>query len=295
MSSNQRRTITIPAGIGDAIWIFQKLANQPEKFHIVLPDGTPQRGHQILELLPNVVASYEYASALGYNKIKENNIQAKKKQWSMIQQKEFYLSANAWLEAGRRLEGWLPDLPISYKMEYATTDKDTAQASDLLPAGRHYIGIYASAYANTRHAHYNGWGPDEWLSFIKAMYSQNRDQSFVIIGAPYDQDLAHMLMHKLYEYRIPYIDTIGQPLRVVVELLKRLAYFVGFPSGLSILNETLGKDGVMFYGQKVAGIINTWADPERIATGSIKECLFCEPQKIFDWIKHDYQLFKRLQ
>lgn len=294
--SHSLRTITVPAGIGDFCWLACKLGSVNEKFHIKLPDGLPQRGHQILQLLPSLVESYEYTPNLSYKKINENNIQRKKKNWKDIKDNSFYLSANEWLESGKRIEGWLPDLPTSYRLDFATDADDKGIARVLLDdSGAHYIGIYGSAYANARHKHYNGWGPDEWFKFCKLLYSHNRNIKFVIIGADYDEDLATMLMNKFHEFRTPFVNTIGQPLSVVIELLKRLSYFVGFPSGLSILNELLGKDGVMFYGEKVKGIINTWADPERIKAGNIKECLFCDPEQIFDWVKNSYGLFKRLQ
>jgi hypothetical protein len=130
------------------------------------------------------------------------------------------------------------------------------------------------------------------MELIQSLYDVKKFK-FVIIGAKYDEDLANMIMERLERAKIPFVDTIGQPLPVVIEMLKRLFYFIGFPSGLSILNETLQKSGLMFYGHKIKGIINTWAHPLRIKNGDIKECLFCEPQKIFDWLKNDYKIFDR--
>jgi ADP-heptose:LPS heptosyltransferase len=123
---------------------------------------------------------------------------------------------------------------------------------------------------------------------------KNKDLCFVIAGAPYDEGITDELMAEMQADRISCINTTGQSLSVVVELLKRFSYFIGFPSGLSIMNETLGKDGVMFYTQKDKGIINGWADKQRIMAGNIKECIFCEPAQIFDWIKNEYNLFEKL-
>lgn len=290
----QVRSITVPAGIGDNLWILQKLINAGEKFNFILPNGSPQRGKPLFDLLPQVAASGSYGGKITYNTLKNENIQNKKKNWADIKQNTFYLCANEWVEQGKRIEGFLPDLETSYKFDYATTDRDKAKASEYFSYDFRYIGIYGSAYANARHEHYNGYGPDEWFRLCKEINLRNRDVKFVIIGADYDNDLAAMLIKKLIEYRIPHVSTIGQPLGVVVEILKRLSYFIGFPSGLSILNETLGKDGLMFYGHKIQGIINTWAHPDRIKSGNMKECLFCPPEKIFDWLKNEYKLFEKL-
>ncbi len=124
--------------------------------------------------------------------------------------------------------------------------------------------------------------------------AKSKDLCFVIVGAPYDAGITEGLCNEMRRDRISFVNTTGQPLGVVIEMLKRFSYFIGFPSGLSIINETLAKDGVMFYQQKDKGIINGWADKQRINNGNIKECLFCEPDQIFDWIKNEYQLFEKL-
>jgi hypothetical protein len=290
---NQLRTITVPAGIGDFIWLAMKLINSGEKFNIKLPDGSPQRGHQILELLPELVGGYQYTPKLSYKKINENNIQSYKSKWGQITEKEFYLSANTHLESGFRLEKFLPDLPITYRLKYDTKAEDKIMARTLLPDGPKYIGIYTSAYGNARHEHYNGWATEEWVWLIDQLHMGNKDFVFVIIGAPYDADLSNMVMREMLLRGIRFVNTVGQPLSAVIEILKRQFYFIGFPSGLSILNETLGQNGLMFYGYRITGIINSWADPERIKSGEIKECLFCEPRKIYDWLKNDYKIFDK--
>lgn len=285
------RTIKVCAGIGDSIWLIQKLINQPEKFHFQIPDGSPQRGKPLFDLLPQLTASATYVPKLNYRILEKENIQNKKNRWQDIKEQTFYLTANKHLERGNRIEAFLPDLPTNYKLGYQTAKEDVFRAQDILKEERRYIGIYTTAYSNARNA--GGWEVAEWFKLIKMLY-KSKDTCFVIVGAPYDVGITEPLMKELEQYNIPYINTTGEPLAVVIELLKRFSYFIGFPSGLSIINETLGKDGVMFYQNKDKGIINMWADPERIKAGSIKECLFCSPEQIFDWIKNEYNLFKRL-
>lgn len=285
------RSIITPPGLGDFVFVAQQLIHTGERFHIIMPDGSPQRGHQLKELLPNLIASHEYRPGLSYTKIADANIQNRVKTWSRITEKGFYLSANAHLEAGKRIEEFLPDLPTSYKLDFHTSDHDKLIAQELLSKDRRYIGIYTSAYSNARNA--GGWGVEEWFKLIKLLY-KTKDICFVIIGAPYDVGITEDLTAQMRKEGIPFINTTGQPLGVVIELLKRFSYFAGFPSGLSIINEMLQKDGVMFYMKKDAGIINTWANKDRIADGNIKECLFCSVEAIFDWIKNSYELFKKL-
>lgn len=287
------RSITTPAGIGDGLWILSKLLHTGERFKFFIPDSSPQRGKQIYDLLPQVAISCTYIPGLNYEKLAKQNIQNTKKNWRQIDERVFALSANSHLEAGKRIEEFLPDLPPTFKMDFSTTGQDKARAAELLPAGPKYIGIYGSAYNNARHKHYNGYGPAEWLKLIQMLYKEDKDFVFVIIGAVYDADLAEMLMKELTEQKIPYVNTIGEPLSVVMEMLKRQFYFIGFPSGLSILNEYQGLNGLMFYGHRIKGIINTWADPVRIKNGDIKECLYAEPEKIFHWLTNSYKILER--
>jgi hypothetical protein len=290
---NNFRTITVQPGIGDAIWALQKLVNQNEKFHFKIPDGLPQRGKPLFDLLPQIAVSAEYTPGLTYKKITRDNIQNTKKKWNQVKDKEFFLSANEHLEAGRRIEEFFPDLPTSYTLDYATTEQDAQAAIKLLyDKQKHYIGIYTSAYSNARNA--GGWTLNEWFKLIRLIHGKNRDICFVIIGASYDVGITEDLIIEMKKAGICYVNATGKGLGATIEILKRLIYFIGFPSGLSIINETLQKDGVMFYMQKDKGIINTWAEKGRIAAGNIKECLFCSPDAIFDWIKNEYQFFEKL-
>lgn len=284
------RTIITPPGIGDNIWLMQKLVNQKEQFHFRIPDGQPQRGKQIFDLLPQVAASCEYTPGLTYKLIEAKNNLNTKRFWSKLNEQNMYLSANSHLERGRRIDLLLPDLPTSYKLNYATTEDDSKRAAELLPEGKKYIGIYTSAYSNARN--WGAWEAREWFGLIKGLKGKNR--VFVIIGAEYDTGVVEELTKAMDEAKIKYINTTGEPLSVVIELLKRLSYFIGFPSGLSILNETLGKDGLMFYAAKIQKIINTWAEPARIKAGNIKECLFTEPEKVMEWLKNDYKIFDKM-
>jgi len=297
------RVIKTCPGIGDSIWLFQKLINSGEAFDWQIHNGFPQRGKQIFDLMPQVANSCTYVPNLPYRLIDHHNIVRRYSRWGLIRQNDFYLSANKHLEDGHRIEQFLPDLATSFRLEYATTNDDHLRAGLLLKGSRpinvppdnsqKFIGIYGSAYSTQRA--WGFWDADGWYKFIDLMRSENPDLVFVIIGASFDTDLGNDLLARLEAGKVNHINTIGQPLSVVIEILKRLDYFVGFPSGLSILNETLGAKGTfMFYPPHLSKMLNTWADPERIESGQYKGALFCEPEKAFGWIRDEYKLFEKL-
>lgn len=273
------KTIRVPAGIGDSVWLFMKLINTGERFKFYLPAGQPQRGKQVFDLLPQLVESCQYVPHLGYNQIKARNAATRYVEWNKIIKSDIFLSANEWLEAGRRIENFLPDLKTSFTLDYATGFMDSKRANDLLPAGP-YIGIYGTSYSTQRA--WGFWDEHGWLELIEKFPP---GYTFVIIGASWDMDLGDNLIKLLQQRGIPHVNTIGEPLSVVIEVLKRLDYFIGFPSGLSILNETLQKDTFMFYPPHLLPMINAWADPARIESGAYRGYLFCSPQQAFNLIK----------
>lgn len=268
------RTIKVCAGIGDNIWLLQKLINSGEQFNFELPDGKPQRGKQIFDLLPQVAASAKYVPGLTYKKLSR---ETKRGLWSTIKANNFYLSCNEWLEQGNDLAGWMPDLQLSYKLPWHLGSVD--------PQGK-FIGIYGSAYSTQRAwQQYGAWGVTEWLQLIELIHKHNQYYTFVIIGAEWDNDFAAEVELYLIDHKIPFINTVGTALREVMVWMKTFHYAFYFPSGLPILSETIegGSDCTMFYTTNLTRMMGTWCDPERRKDGRFKECLFTNPSAIFEW------------
>lgn len=277
------RIIRVCPGIGDNIWLIQKLINTGERFHFELAGGEPRRGKQLFDLLPQVTITASYLNYLSYGGIQRYNIHRGYPKWEHIRIRrvqEMYLSMNEWLEHGKRIERFFPDLKTSYTIDYQTTIEEKDNARAIVPK-TNYVGIYASAYSTQRA--WGFWDEHGWFELISNIYKA-RQCTFVIIGAAWDIDLGDKLIALLKAKKIPYVDTIGQTLGTVVEIMKRLDYFIGFPSGLSILNETLGKNGLMFYPPHLKLMINAWADPDRIESEDYKGMLFCTPSEAFNWL-----------
>lgn len=287
------RKINVCAGIGDNIWLLQKLLNAGEPFEYLLPTAEPQRGKQIFDMLPKEVAIASYDRYFTYNDVRRNNIWLKKKQFHEIIEENFFLECNWHLEHGYRIENFFPDLSTSFRINWRTC---CSTPPDL--PNKPLIGIYGSSY-NTSRA-WGFWKEDKWYRLIDLLHKQNPDFVFVIIGAKWDTDLAYKLMKLLELKNIPYLDTIGRPLGEVTEIMKKLLYFFSFPSGLGILAPTVQCPVTMFYPDGKNGspnlgpMINTWAAPEDIESGVYKGCLFCEPEKIFDWVINSYKLMSKL-
>ena len=292
------KQITVPSGIGDNIWIIQKLINTGQKFDWVLPNGKPQRGKQVFDLLPQITNSCKYSldHRINYNLLAQKNIQKSVKKWVNIVPRSIYLSANEHLEKGNRLDTFLYDLPLAYELPWQTADHKQQLQDDMTfnNVKKIKIGIYGSSYSTTRA--WNFWKEGEWLELIKLINKHNKNITFCLIGAEWDLDLNGALIRELFKSKVSFFNTCGKPLAYVIELMKQLDYAFYFPSGLPILSETLkGKqDCVMFYPPHLKKMMGTWCDPKRTENKNFKEVQFCTPEEIFNWVKNDYQLFDRL-
>lgn len=282
------KTIRVAPGIGDNLWILQKLINTGEKFIFHLPDSPPKRGKQIFDLLPQVTVKAEYKPGLPYHFLQKTNIQNVRKEWRNIRERVFALIANMHLEEGRRIEEFLPDLPTSFRIDWQTSQEDKAYAKACVTTGLPLIGIYASAYSTARA--WGFWEAIGWFNLIRQLHKMDKGYKFIVIGAQWDTDMGSNLMALMDKENIPYINTIGQPLGTVLEVMKRLHYMFAFPSGLGIVAPTIDCPVTMFYPPHLEKMINAWASPADIESGLYHGTLFCSPKEAFTWAKENKKI-----
>lgn len=290
------RIIRTCAGIGDGIFLIKKLVNTEEKFHIKLPNGTPQRGKQIWDLLPQLAESCEYIPGLNYKFLERYSIHRQSNKWYDVGQTEFNLSMNKHLEDGHRIEDFFPDLDTKFLIDWNLKPWASQVKNDFPTRVKtKYIGIYASAYSTVRQ--WGFWDWREWLWLIQQMHAERPNWKFVIIGAEWDGDLASGLTKALEENKIPFVSTIGKELGYVGNVMKRLSYGFYFPSGLPIFSETIqgASDLTMFFPPHLVKMMGTFCDPARKHSNNrLKECLFCSPESIYKWWVEVYKGYEKL-
>jgi len=290
------KIIRVCSGIGDNIWLLQKLANTGERFNFKLAGEAPRRGKALFELLPSVVFSAEYAPHTSIACAALLNAQKNYETWMEITRRyppDFHLSANGHLEFGNRIEKFLPDLKTSFRIDWMTSLSAKAEAAALTPVGTKWVGLFGSSYASQRI--WSFWGAEEWGRLASMLSLRFGDSvGFVVIGASFDSDLSGRLVENLSRHGRRLSIVIARPLDVVVEVLKRLSYFFSFPSGLGIIAPTVGCPTLMFYPTVLERMMDAWADPAAIENGSYKGMLFCEPAKALDWAMNGYKLGAKL-
>ncbi len=286
------RSIKVCAGIGDNIWILQKLVNAGEKFIFEIASDKPQRGKQIFDLLPSLVEEAEYSPY--FTSLHPMNQDANEyyKKWSDVPEGQICLSANVWLEQGKRIEDYLPDLETSYKLPFVTKEYAKTAKKDMPKGDTKYIGIYTSSYSSARN--WGFWDEQNWCQLISLLGEHNSNYKFVLIGADFDTDLNSNLIQMLTALKIPFQTVIGQNLGYVVEVMKRLDYFVAFPSGLPIMSTMLKVPTLMFYPAHLSKMQYAWADPKLIEDHTYHPMLFPDAEDAFSWIRDEYKIFDRL-
>lgn len=276
------RTIQTCPGIGDSVWLLQKLINSKEKFHFQISGAQPQRGKQLFDMLPQVAASCEYVKGLNYQAILDASAPFQNKKFKSIKVNAFALQINTHLEAGKRIEEYLPDLPITYKLPYITEGSGFDETVFKSVSHTKMIGIYGSTYGTSKN--WGGWDDGHWYDLISKFHAEDPNICFVVIGATFDIDMASRIIKRMDMAKISYINTIGKPMTYVIDMLRVLDYFIGFPSGLSIINETLHKKTFMFYPDHLQPMINAWPEMGRIESNDYIGSLFVEPMEVFKLI-----------
>jgi|SRR5882724_5686866 len=277
------RKIKVCPGIGDNIWLLQKLVNSGEQFAFELPDGKPQRGKQIFDILPRVAGVASYNPLVKTADVLKENIQMDYPMFRGIKADHFYLNCNTWLERGQRIDKFLPDLETSYRIDW-DTEKYREQAEIIYPSDRKFIGIYTSSYGGAKA--WKLWQEQEWFKLIASLYHEDKGYEFVLIGAEWDLDLSTALAKVLQENKIPFINTVAmEELGAVVEIMKRLHYFFAFPSGLGILAPTVGCPVTMLYPDHLRLMVNAWADVADIDSGLYTGWVRPTPEQVFNHVK----------
>ena len=272
--------IGVPSGIGDVSWMYSKLKHIGEPLEIEVADGWPYRTVPYLEMLPEVKAAsygeFQYPQILAFESINEINGHAK---WADLRGKHHRLliQANRHLEAGKRLEDWLPDLPCDFHYEMRTSPADVERAEKML-AGlkRPLIGISAASYRGSEA--WKTWGYREWSPFLKWLTAETGGD-ILLMGGFWD-DLTATLAEDGYR------DVVGKtPIGTAVEILRRLDGYLGFSSGLGVLMTVLDRPTFMMWPDHQVELSTSWAPPAMLDNQTYLTSLWREPELVQKRVK----------
>lgn len=284
-------TLHVHPGIGDISWVLSKLATTGEMFDLVIAlDKKTSRSLPLAGLVPFInsvrqgtMEDYYVLSQVGNAKWSDYMDAREKGQ-------ELYITANPWLEKGNRLEGYLPDLDTDFHYPIRGTVDEVAWAeSKLVPCAKHFA-IYVSAKGGIDA--WSGWYEYEWAEFIRFVHNTFPGTAFYLIGAGWDRDMQAAVNRILDIEGVEYVDTVGKTsLGKAVELIRRMDYFAGFASGMTILADVMKKPVLMLYPDYLADLMYSWPCPVSMATGSYIGMAWRRPIEVFTAVRDKLETY----
>lgn len=280
----------IPCGIGDASWIYSKLCHLTQltgrEVYLSMPDAEPQRGHQLVELLPNVKwAGYE--PGWRNEDVFKHALPATATLADLKTGEWMALEVNRWLEQGNRLEEFWPWLPTEFHYGIPASDEDAQRAAHLMPAGSEVpLGIYVSNRDKERYPDWALWTADQWVEVVTGMQQQlQRAAPVVFFGAPYDRDKTSEVAGLCAAAGVKVRLFLGERLNVTLLLMQCCRAIVSYPSGVGIMANVLEVPALMLLPKCLAGMDGTYADPKDIASGRYQTLVDGTPAEALTWFK----------
>jgi len=259
-----------PSGIGDFSWLWSKLYGIRDQItEIEIADGAPYRTVPYVELCLTPEERKRIKVSYGdfqYNTILMNMMvyslhylrQRSPITWAKVLKAHcpdgplsttrILLEPNTHLEAGRRLETWLPDLDTEFHYPLYTTAADARHAKEHLDRelratnyqGKPLLGI--SCASNGGQKNWRTWSREEWVEFLQGTIDLGWQP--VVIGGHWD-DLSHYVCREL---NLP--DLVGKTnVPEMVEILRYLPSFICFSSGLNVIRTILKKPVMCLWPQ----------------------------------------------
>lgn len=240
----------LPGGIGDCVWALHKIksvaAGRPIDI-IVSGNANSEIDRRALPFLKrfgfirsatvldiSVLIDHDSpADALGRYRYVPDGLQGN----------HHFLIPNAPLEAGKRLETWLPQHPIDWSImdefSWENTERGTEAGKELKPFAVFYLGPETG---NTVEGHNRGtiWTPGQWVELGKKL--MDKGLKIAIVGANYDRSYWEKFVRPEVERTgMKWYDFIGAfEIGETFGLMREAKMIIGYQCGLIIVGHYLG-------------------------------------------------------
>lgn len=266
----------VPPGIGDFSAMYAKLCNIDRPIAIRASMDQPMRISPFLDLLPKIQnAGYASHGALA----SVQNTLPPGTDLRSLPDGDYFLSINHWLEEGNRLEKWVPG-PTTFHYNFAIPSEDGIHAKLRLEPTKDapLIGVYTSAYGNSRH--WGFWDWQLWRDFLAEISEcVPKETCFVFIGAEYDLAISEVIHKWMQEYKFNSLYLVGETeIGATIEIIRRLDYLFSFPSGIGFLADVVNTPNTMWFPKLLNPMRYTFIDPVNIDNGKTVHNLFTNPE-----------------
>lgn len=301
---------TMP-GIGDNIWVYQKLFNYFDKFvfHVrevvgnpyVKPDAT--RSFELLKQLPKVENVVYFKQKDAPHLIVEDKyysvqelIDAHKKDPNQI----YTYSCNKPLELGIRIENIDHQHKILEKINLPTSNdlphelKNISYWTMYISDGSFYIPQALDVKKNNKKNEWfiannfnklcfgeirknnQIWEIGEWVALFETL-QKYLYVPCVLIGAKYDEKAIKAFCDRVnpfYKNNNLLHVKVNMPIKMTNNVIKNSKYFLGFQSGLNVIADQFNVPQGMIYINRLSHMIYSWPNKNNIITEKYKPVVF---------------------
>lgn len=192
---------------------------------------------------------------------------------------DYLLVANGWIERGRHLGDWIPELETDYDFSEMIRFPGLAESTARHIMRKPRVVLYPSGVGPNAGFHKGWWAPQHWLQVIRIL--NEAGERPVIIGAntPDDKDywFKHLLPILVDDRRDVHCIVGETSIPEVLAVIKASKCWCGLNSGTGIVSASMGVPTVMLWSDnrfKVGaphlnfdpGMQRSWLSPEQLAT-----------------------------
>jgi hypothetical protein len=254
-----------PSGIGDVSWLVSALWSvRAEIGRFDVLDGYPYRTVPYLEHL-GFGSAYDkgltYPMIQQFEQVHGYDAQAAGRSWSRITSlgtATVPLECNRWLELGRRLDAWLPDIPCDFHYQIPQLPEHTAGAARVIARAMAAHPMSAGPVVGISCASYRGseawktWGRDDWVDCLRRVMQLGWRP--LVLGGAWD-DLSYAVACEL---ELP--DIVGKTsVPEMIEVLRWLDSYIGFSSGLNVIRTVLDRPAFALWPDFQQELSTSWA------------------------------------
>ena len=257
----QEIKVAFPLGIGDCHWSAQKIAGlqalHPGCDIVAHVNESPDhKSWGYLDLIPEIARAEKNGDApMSIEHELEGTYRHER--WTRLdgcrnwQGYDYVLVANAWMEAGRPIDQWIPELATQYSFDYRYPEGCEERCLALMPDPA--VLLYLSGVGPNEAFHGGTWKPEDWVTVVSRLNRAGRIP--ILVGAPSVQDLAYrdrvLCAFTASGLHLMYNDLIGQTtIPEYVHLIERARVWVGLNSGGGMVAASAGTPTVMFWADK---------------------------------------------
>lgn len=239
-------------GLGDCLWLLKKMTalDLPLYISVSTENRTrPRRVGPMLDHIPTVMGWDYVGTSFGPNgadwtRSASDPACAIGQSWADLKLKPnrmTRLECNRWLESGRRIEDWLPDLPTVHRLPF----------DDPGPGVRTFK-------KPTVVFHLAGWPdvPDPvWIGCVRLFIGL---ADVYVVGGSYDRRPRNVFEALRGAKGVHLMEDVGWA--DLYGVLAACDYCFGHASGFTAIADALGVQGVTFNPRAVPHLIGTWND-----------------------------------